>query len=344
MRAFAAMNDGPDFIPNQQLDIFGDLYADTPHIQRDVLAHSLHNTFADMSLHEVVSIITNRYNETLDYLALAIGQSRSQKTSLLFNPHRLDTRTATSQKSLYQALCDPAFHSGLARVTLYKQGRVAELFYQAIQLGINGIQYVNEYPPAVARDLCRGYRLNTDSCVLDPCAGWGGRMIGCSVVVGNYTGYEPASKTVAGLLELRNFIQNINHNFQAAIHCQPYEDSTERVGFYDFAITSPPYYDTEIYSDEPTNSLNRYHTFESWCAGFYLPLIDKTMRQLKPGAPFVINIGDRRYPLSERLHRHAADRYTIRNLSTRLSGIGGLGKDGVNKGAGEAFYEIREMR
>ena len=31
----------------------------------------------------------------------------------------------------------------------------------------------------------------------------------------------------------------------------------------------------EIYSDEETNSCNRYKDFDSWCSGFYIPMVEK---------------------------------------------------------------------
>jgi hypothetical protein len=325
---------------NEQEDLFGNTYADVPQVDRAQLANTLHDVMSKMTLDQVVAIMTNRYVETIEYIALTQGANACQKMSLLFNPQRLDTMTPNSKSSIFAALQRHEFHKGLARATLFKTKStpLSSLFYFTIQLGINAVQYVNEYPPHVARDFCKQYRLNTQSVVLDPCAGWGGRMIGTSTVAGEYVGYEPATRTAAGLAELLAFIKSINPAFDATVHCEPYEDSIEHEAHYDFALTSPPYYDTEIYSDEPTNSLNRYSTFDEWVASFFCPLIDKTMRQLKPGAAFVINIGSRRWPLSTVLREHCADRYELRQVADKLSNTPGLYKD---PSLGEAFFELR---
>jgi len=329
-------------IPEDQPTLDGMPTARLATVQRDALAAALKTRLSRMSLDEIVGIITNEYSEIINYLALAGETKTCTKTSLLFNPHRLDTRTMSSKMSIYEAIMEhESFHSGLARATLVRmrEGSFNQLFYMTIQLGINGVQYVNEFPPHVARDFCRQYMLSTEAHILDPCAGWGGRMIGCSVVAANYCGYEPATQTAHGLRRLAKFIRSMRTDFRARIHCQPYEDSDELPNFYDFALTSPPYYDSEIYSDEPTNSLNRYHSFDEWCDNFYLPLIDKTMRQLKPGAVFVINIGDRRWPLTTRLLKHCgAMGYACRQIRGELVNNQGFGK---TSGEGEKFFEIR---
>jgi hypothetical protein len=330
----------------EQEDLFGDSYTFQPVVDRDTLTGCLEAVFKGMSLEQVVAMITNEYVELLEYIELSCGsRSACRKTSLLFNPHRLDTRTQTSAATLYEALSGERenFHSGLARATLMRmkeRTKPGEMFYMVAQLGVNGIQYVNEFPPHVARDWCVRYALNQDSVVLDPCAGWGGRMIGCSVVVNEYHCYEPASKTANGLHRLAEFLFRLRGgDFNATVCCQPYEDSSERPQYYDLALTSPPYYDSEIYSDEPTNSLNRYASFDEWVEGFYWPLIDKTMRQLKPSGAFVFNIGDRRYPLTARMTELCEKRgYTLKRLTGDIVDSGGIGRE---LGMGEKFFELR---
>lgn len=200
-----------------------------------------------------------------------------------------------------------------------------------------GVSFAQDFPPALARKLALENGCTSESHVLDPCAGWGGRMIGLSTLGCQYTCYEPATRTYRGLRRLRRYLHNLNPEFRATVVCQPYEDTDEKLSHYDFAFTSPPYYDTEAYSDEPTNSLNRYATFDAWVEGFFHPLIDKTMRQLKPGAVFVLNVGNRRYPLDAVCREHADGKYSVENQGNRLSGKGGLRR----KGVGEVFLLLR---
>lgn len=322
-----------------QQDLFGGEVVEKSAISRSDLRDSLISMLRRMSLEEFSRLITNEFTETLEYGDLCQGDHACQKTSLLYNPHRLDTKSKSSRSSIYAALQTDSFCDGLARALIFKKGKVNELLYQALQLGVNGTQYINEFPPHVARGMAIKYGVDRNSKVLDPCAGWGGRMIGVSTVCDSYTAFDPSSQTYSGLLNLRDdFLGRVSPTFTADIRNSCFEDSDLTPNTYDFAITSPPYYDTEEYSNESTNSLNRYATFELWCEGFFFPMIEKVLIALKPEKTFVLNIGSRVYPLSTVLRERFGEVCTIECLGNKLSGSAGLGRDGE----GESFYAIRE--
>lgn len=310
-------------------------------VGREKLADLLFELLNNISLNDFARLMTNEVSEAIQYADLCIGGKTCQRLSLLFNPHRLSTRTKNSRASCYEALKDRSFVSGLARAILVrkKEGvKFVDQLYYALVLSINAVQYICEFPPHIARDLCRDHAVNLNSKVLDPCAGWGGRMIGSSSICNSYTAYEPSKQTYRGLLELGAFLKVFRNDFQYNVLCEPYENSVAKKEFYDFAITSPPYYDTELYSAENTNSLNRYKTFDKWVVGFYKPLIIKTMAQLKKKSSFILNIGSRKYPLSQIMKEIVGKKkHKVEKLGNFLSGTGsGLGKSGE----GESFYRI----
>lgn len=317
--------------------LFGGEYTPKQAIDRNSLYPILFDLLQTMTLNDFVRTFTNEFRETIEYVNLRDGKNTCQNTSLLFNPHRLNTRSKNSAMSVFEAVKTESFVSGLARAILFDKqyDKNKDYLLNSFRLGINGVQYINEFQPYVARDLCKKYLLDKNSRVLDPCAGWGGRMIGVSAVCGDYTCFEPARETFKGLIKLYDFILRIDHDFIAVLNNLPFEDAKLKNDFFDFALTSPPYYDTELYTDEETNSLNRYKSFEGWCAGFYVPMIQKTMDALKPGCTFVLNIGSRNYPLSDVLKRNF-QKYKIEKLEDYLSGAQGLGKTGE----GETFYAI----
>lgn len=319
------------------LNIFGDEIT-RPSINRNDISESLYVIMSELSIDEFTSMITNKFIETIEYAKLLQGFNTCQKTSLLFNPHRLDTKTSNSKLSIFSALKTRNFCDGLARATIFKDTKVKELLYQVLQLGVNGVQYVNEFPPHIARDLAISLQIGLNSKVLDPCGGWGGRQIGISAVCNNYTSYEPSTKTFNGLIKLSEFIRVFRNDFKPIIHKLQYELSDIKENYYDMALTSPPYYDTEHYSDEPTNSFNAYNTFEKWTDIFYLPLIYKTMRQLKSGASFILNIGSRKYPLNQILLSEFGTKYHISKIKSNMGGESGGLKN--TKKEGETFYRI----
>lgn len=79
-------------------------------------------------------------------------------------------------------------------------------------------------------------------------------------------------------------------------------DDTNLYGSADFALTSPPYFPKERYSDEATQSYRRYPTGEAWRDGFLIPMLRLQYEALKPHAVSVINVADvqisgQEYPL-----------------------------------------------
>ena len=169
-----------------------------------------------------------------------------------------------------------SFANGLGKVTMYRPLMAKKVVaYLAHQLGVKEVR------------------------VLDVCAGWGGRMIGAksaespsfagvspSVAGGlrgelvspslkvHYTGIDPCEKTYAALRAIRDELGL--HNV-TLIH-KPAEVALQQpLGTYDIALTSPPYYNLEIYSDEPTQSVHA-GGYQAWLESFLKPVIAGVIR------------------------------------------------------------------
>jgi hypothetical protein len=308
-------------------DLFGNEIVETCALSRDFITQSLINELRGVTDVQLAAMLTNKVEAIVDFAALCNGKRSGQKISLLFNPHRLNTATNKS-KSIVESLNDGNFCSGLARALAWKNGKVTDLLYQCIQLGINGVQYVNEFPPHIARDV---YMFYGSKRILDPCAGWGGRMIGAASIGAFYHGFEPATKTYDGLMHLGDFLKSFNTGFDFKIECLPFEDA-EIVCEYDIALTSPPYYDTEHYSDEMTQARMKFASYDDFVSGFLLPMVEKASRAAKNG--LVLNVGSRQYPMRSSIE----NLYRTENLTAfRLSGRSGLGKQ---QAEGELFLRI----
>ena len=258
-----------------------------------------------LTLTEFAHLFINEAQALEEFYKLCHGIKCGNTISLLFNPHRLSTDNEKDDISVYESLQYGDKLSGLARLYLYNLEHGANnALYSAIQRGYQNIQYINEFPPYVAREIYLNYGNSKHELkVLDPCAGWGGRMIGCASIPNTtYVACEPSTQTYNGLLQLGEWLKVLQPTFNFEIHKIPYEEfSTDEV--FDVALTSPPYYNTEHYSDEPTNSFNKFTTFESWIDGFYKPLILNTLSHLKDDGVFILNVGDRRYPLSDTMNK-----------------------------------------
>lgn len=305
---------------------------------RETLLGNLKMSLKNLSLEEFAAEFITRTQAIEEFYKLCNGINSGKTISLLFNPHRLATDTEKDDLSVYESLQVDDKLNGLARLYLYNlEHGVNNAFYSAIQRGYQNIQYVNEFPPFVARSIILNYT-NTKQgiSVLDPCAGWGGRMIGCASIPNvRYVACEPSTKTYNGLCKLSEWLKSLQPSFDASVNCLPYEDfCTDEL--FDIALTSPPYFNTEHYSEESTNSMNRYTEFDAWLEYFYEPLVLNTVARLKDGAVFILNVGDRQYPLSNALF-NICDKngFVCERVQDYLSG------NGPNK---EKFYCISKGR
>lgn len=217
--------------------------------------------------------------------------------SLLFNPHRYETKINNRKLSAAEAFIkkEKGLVSSLSQ-WMSKQHDI--LHHRQYILGAKvgtGTQIAHEFKPYLARDIYLEHcTLNTK--VLDPCAGWGGRLLGfmSSQLGGEYWATDPSTKTYQGLIKLKQFLLSAENIIRPEIKLfnSPFEDLQELPErYFDFAFTSPPYFDTEIYSDEDTQAANRYKTIEEFNEKFLTELIAKTVRHLKKGKCFLLNIG-----------------------------------------------------
>lgn len=163
-----------------------------------------------------------------------------------------------------------------------------------------------DFPARLARDLIDEFTPEGGR-VLDPCHGWGGRYVGFLLGVNarEYVGCDPSPVAHAGLERARSALSGFAESDKTAQFIeQPFEE-VNLSGEFDFALTSPPYFDVEVYAGEDTSSM-RYPKFDIWVQGFYLPMICKVAAHLKQGAVFALQVGSQTYPLAQIAIENAA--------------------------------------
>lgn len=143
------------------------------------------------------------------------------------------------------------------------------------QLGFtSGTSKVTIYRPLLTKRIIES--LNGKN-VLDVCVGWGGRMLGSACIDGvKYTGIEPFTKTYNGLSNIKDELEldNVTLYNDIAENILPKLDKE-----YDLALTSPPYYNLELYSDESTQS-HHYGSYEEWIDKFLKPVVYGVLEKL----------------------------------------------------------------
>lgn len=131
--------------------------------------------------------------------------------------------------------------------------------------------------------------------IYDYAIGWGSRMLGALTSKKNfkYIGVDPNTETFMAVNKLLNDVERVTGNFgRANLRCVGSEVFVPEPESLDFAFSSPPYFDLEIYSDEPTQSVSKFPEFDGWVEGFVRPTIQNCYTGLKPGAYLVINVKD----------------------------------------------------
>lgn len=170
---------------------------------------------------------------------------------------------------------------------------------------VKSAQKCSNFRPSAAKAIYKRYLPHDAELVLDPCAGYGGRLLGfLSLCLPNvkYIGIDPCGDTCKGNRQMAGFFDRLNN---VEMLKYPFEDvDLSRFGTFDLAFTSPPYFKKEIYSDEDTQSCNRYPDYADWIKQFLTSTFYKVYSVLRYDGLFIINIydvtiGGKRYPLVE---------------------------------------------
>jgi hypothetical protein len=155
-----------------------------------------------------------------------------------------------------------------------------------------GTQAVSNFRPTAAAAIYRKYAGN-QAVVWDMSCGYGGRLLGAMIAqnVIKYIGTDPAENTMLGLQTISSDFAD-DSNTSVKLHMQGSEIPFLEPESIDFAFTSPPYFDTEKYSDEQTQSYMKFGSVESWNEGFLRSTIRNAYNALKHEKYMILNVAN----------------------------------------------------
>lgn len=161
---------------------------------------------------------------------------------------------------------------------------------------------ITSFSPITAMMIYNKYKPTN---ILDFTAGWGGRMIGATALnICRYTGIEQNQNLVEPYERMIDMIRPHSTTTVEMIFmdCLQVDYSTIE---YDMVLTSPPYYNTEIY-----NGMTRKST-EDWNK-FYKTIIQKTYLHLRHGGTYCLNLPTKAYLVAvEAIGREADELFNI---------------------------------
>ena len=195
--------------------------------------------------------------------------------------------------------------------------------------------WVLNFQPLIACAIYRRFAPASKAVVYDPCAGWGGRLLGAALArnVGTYIACEPSSATYAGLRELEALfrVHAATRGMKVELLRRGAEDTPLPAGSVDCVFTSPPYFNLELYADgEPSQAHVKYPTHSWWEAQFLGPLVRHAFGALRPGGHLLLNVSNNRMlleggmDLEQAVHRQALragfePRATLRMLKPTMT-------------------------
>lgn len=154
----------------------------------------------------------------------------------------------------------------------------------------SGVQRVSNFRPSAAALI---YEMFGGETVWDMSAGYGGRLLGAiaSTKVKKYIGTEPEEKTMIGL---HNMKMDLAHLTRTEVELLPMgsEDFLPEPESLDLAFTSPPYFDTEKYSNDSSQSYVKFPSISEWNKGFLERTIQNAHYGLKQGGHLIMNVAN----------------------------------------------------
>lgn len=210
----------------------------------------------------------------------------SQGLAWSYFPHVWSIPCGTFKTVVQTYRNDERFKKALERVIKVK-GMISNSNLKSFIVIARGTQAVSNFRPSAAKAIYHKYALG--KVVWDMSCGFGGRLLGAlTCPVAKYIGTDPGSETFAGLEKMKAELQPLSFA-EVYLNKRGSEEfiPAEKV---DLCFTSPPYFDTERYSDEPTQSYRKYPTMHRWLNGFVMQTVLNCREAIKPDGHLILNI------------------------------------------------------
>lgn len=194
-------------------------------------------------------------------------------------------------KSFVKEWNDPVL---MDKVRLWGLEKMSALYLSWIRRAVymaSGMHNPSFFRPHLAKQIILSTNIMQGT-LFDPCAGWGGRMLGTVAAGWQYIACEPNKTTYDHLMEIVDFLKIGNY---VTIYNMPYEDlDLSTLGEVDVVLTSPPYFDLELYESNNGQSYLKHGTYDDWLNNWYLTMIEKNISILSKDGLSCYNVMDGR--------------------------------------------------
>lgn len=176
--------------------------------------------------------------------------------------------------------------------------------FRIANLGANSL---SNFPFAQCKDILRKY--NTNNVYYDYSCGWGSRLLASLTEDIEYHGTDPNTILCDSLNEIGTKYHLVNPNIFGPSQFKIYNHGSEidipvlhnKVGL---AFSSPPYFDLELYSNCPGDSIILNSTYEMWLENYWRKTVYNIKNYLTSNGYFILNIKNiQKYNLAEDMNK-----------------------------------------
>ncbi|KKN07035.1 hypothetical protein LCGC14_1071140 [marine sediment metagenome] len=247
-----------------------------------------------------------------------------------FHPHMMEAYYSRGEKSPYETFSnDEGLKDCINRwMELGKIPNPAGM--RRILKTRDGTRGVVNFKPVIAKFIYDNY-CPRDGKILDPCAGYSGRLAGC--IASNrslfYHGIDPNGETAIGNMEIASFFSTqydvlgeriYKHNFRFDLGCAE-EIMPGLNDKYDLIFTSPPFFNTEIYNEDKSQSSSKFDKYNAWLNNFLFKIVDESYRLLNDSGHLALNVKNLTYyKIADDLCKHCESGWELeKTYNMRLS-------------------------
>lgn len=178
---------------------------------------------------------------------------------------------------------------------IHKKMDYDKSLYKLVSMSSKGVRSgaLSVFPPFLVNKVVNFYSEKGDT-VIDPFAGHNSRMQMTYQLHRNYIGYDISEEFMKFNREVAKKISKqvgfIKNDCKITLHEQSSEKLVEKSNSVDLCFTSPPYYNTEYYGDEP-EQLGKSDTYEDFMDRMVV-IIKECRRVLRDDKFCVFNVND----------------------------------------------------
>lgn len=147
-----------------------------------------------------------------------------------------------------------------------------------------GLPNSSFYRPHFSKQICMMHGKENGT-LFDPCHGWPGRMMGTIAANWNYIGCDPNTETYDNVNKALDFIRQHQNPIIGMPSVELYNIPAENYDYInspkvDVVLTSPPYFNLEVYNHDPDQSYNKHNDYAAWRDNWFVPLIENCLTML----------------------------------------------------------------